>query len=659
MRLTKRRGPRAQAGGLRDQLVEAPDICVLLAPGTTRDLLVHLELDDRAEFFELAGDVPRPRQRDTVLLAVPDLVSLRRVVAAVPRMGTAQRVVVWIGGPAARLPAISPRPEWPPVVSISAARGEESYVLLEFESRARTRHVLLEVARAAADSRTMTATWPVLGTARHRPALWSPDPVTVVADPPQLVGPPDAVPPDVLLLDTSDDVPFPGVDPVLGRRPEVRVEEADLTWEELAGLPAEEGIAALRRRGPLSLGPVDDQMINPVGFDRDPDAGLWETSALPGPGPGAGLTICDEDGRPVARVADGGAVNETDVAALRRAIGVHLDWQGGRSPQAFCRIVAALACAGVPMITGDVPEWARALLSPELVSTMRTRPDLTDRLAREEHSVRQRRAALATHATDPWRRSLADAHGLQSPQRARVSVLLATRRPEMLPFALRQVARQRGVDLELVLATHGFSAAPEVLAAVGGLPVTALDVPRDVAFGEVLNRAAAQATGDHLVKMDDDDWYGPDFVADLLLAQRYSGAQLVGCFPEFTFLEPLWLTARRAAPSEVHGPNVAGGTMLVDRGFFRSCGGFRHTAKYVDAGMIAAVRGSGAGLYCMHGLGYVLRRGTHGHTWDPGLGYFLTDGSCSDQWRGFTPSALMEVAPEDRPRRALDEATAR
>jgi hypothetical protein len=44
-----------------------------------------------------------------------------------------------------------------------------------------------------------------------------------------------------------------------------------------------------------------------------------------------------------------------------------------------------------------------------------------------------------------------------------VSVVLATRRPEMLAFALRQVAQQRGVDLQLVLAPHGFTPDADVL----------------------------------------------------------------------------------------------------------------------------------------------------------------------------------------------------
>ena len=152
--------------------------------------------------------------------------------------------------------------------------------------------------------------------------------------------------------------------------------------------------------------------------------------------------------------------------------------------------------------------------------------------------------------------------------------------------------------------------------------------------------------------MDDDDWYGRDFLADLLLARRYSGADVVGTPPEFTFVEPLWLTVRRQDATEAFRPVVAGGTMLMDRGAFVALGGFRETRKFVDAGLLAAVIDAGGTVYRCHGHGYVLRRGAQGHTWDPGLGYFVGRKLSWHQWRGFRPSPLLEADDDSRPQRA-------
>jgi hypothetical protein len=177
---------------------------------------------------------------------------------------------------------------------------------------------------------------------------------------------------------------------------------------------------------------------------------------------------------------------------------------------------------------------------------------------------------------------------------------------------------------------------------IGDLPHTILGLPADTVFGDVLRAATDAAGGDVVLKMDDDDWYGPDVVTDLLLARRYSRAELVGMPAEMVYLEPIRTTVRRRGPSENYGDVVAGGTMMIDRSLLREIGGFASVPRHVDARLLDAVRATGGGVYRAHGLGYLLRRTSAGHTWDPGLGYFLSRRAVADQWRGFRPSALLE-----------------
>ena len=181
-------------------------------------------------------------------------------------------------------------------------------------------------------------------------------------------------------------------------------------------------------------------------------------------------------------------------------------------------------------------------------------------------------------------------------------------------------------DLELVLAPHGFDVDPAVVRARLGRPARRRPpgARRARCFGEVLAAAAEAASGDVVLKMDDDDWYGPDVVTDLLWARRTSGAELVGMPAEFVYLEQLGITVRRRTAVERTGRVVAGGTMLIDREHLRALGGFRPVTRYVDAQLIAAVRRAGGRVHRTQGLGYVLRRGAGGHTWAADLGYFLT-----------------------------------
>jgi hypothetical protein len=234
-----------------------------------------------------------------------------------------------------------------------------------------------------------------------------------------------------------------------------------------------------------------------------------------------------------------------------------------------------------------------------------------------------------------------------------VSIVLATRRPEQLEHALAQVARQRGVDrLELVLAPHGFTADPvRVGELVGaGVSVQVVPAPAETLFGDVLAAAARAAGGDVVMKMDDDDWYSPDAVADLLLARAYSGAELVGMPAELHYLVPKRMTVKRGHTAEHYARFVAGGTLMVGRELLREVGGFRSVRKYVDAQLLAAVRATGAETYRTHGLGYLLRRNAEGHTWEVDMDYLLDPTRVAASWPGFRPSRLLELdesaAPE-------------
>src|SRR5690606_20895536 len=173
----------------------------------------------------------------------------------------------------------------------------------------------------------------------------------------------------------------------------------------------------------------------------------------------------------------------------------------------------------------DAPAWVPEKLREAITDRawLAHEPDGTPRcladLRREEHSIRLRRLA--------------------APRRAQplVSVVMATKRPDYVASALDQMARQRGVRAEVLLGLHGFGI-DRVREAVEGcpLPVSWVEADAGVPFGEVLNRAAAKAGGDYVTKWDDDDWYGPGHLSDLLMALAYSGADVVGTTGEFFYL---------------------------------------------------------------------------------------------------------------------------
>ncbi len=371
----------------------------------------------------------------------------------------------------------------------------------------------------------------------------------------------------------------------------------------------------------IALGPLDERLLNPMGFKRDVAGPVVDLSDLDwGRGP-----------------------TEALVRGLRGSLGVRADLPQA-TPLLAARVIAGLAMAGVPLSADRVATRVAAHLGEVVTAAITAEVDLADPQAREEHSVVLRRAALTAYSSTAWRTRLGELAGVRVAPQPAVSVVMATRRPDLLDHALGQVARQRGVDrLELVLAPHGFE--PDVAGVRDALPagveVQVLPQPDAAVFGDVLHAAATAASGDVVMKMDDDDWYAPDVVADLLLARGYSGAELVGMPDDVYYLEPTDETVRLGQRTEVYRQFVAGGTLMVDRGLLRSVGGFRTVRRHVDAQLIAAVRAAGGATYRTHGLGYVLRRTDSGHTWQADLDDLRS--RAAESAPGFAPGRLMEL----------------
>lgn len=332
-----------------------------------------------------------------------------------------------------------------------------------------------------------------------------------------------------------------------------------------------------------------------------------------------------------------------DLAELRAWRGLRVRWPYSEGRQETIGLITALAAAGVPLTADAVPPWAERA-DPDLADLLRRWPERTPDgaeapaddvgaersvadLRREEHSVRLRRHAWRSHAAD-----------------APVTVVLASRRAHYVPGALAQIARQRHVDLQVVLALHGFTA-DRVRHAVQEFPhpITVLEADADTVFGDVLAQAAARADTNLIAKWDDDDWYGPEHLADLLMARMYSGADVVGTAAEFFYLAPLDVTVRRTDyTSEVWSDHVAGGTILIGRSTLAEAGGFQPLPKGVDSALLKAVHAGGGRIYRTHGLGYMLRRSEAAeHTWRLPLAHFLR--VATNQWRGFRPSRIMEA----------------
>ena len=530
------------------------------------------------EVYPIGAPLPDRQRWAGVALVVADRGALRRVASTLPHLGRT-RAIACVFTDDDQPAHLAPRPDWPPVTRLSAralASGG-AMTVLQLQEPMPAHAVFRELARLAGTS--------LPGPSRIH--LESPGHRRRFTLPPEIV------------------VPFGRNVPVSDYDPDVAPDPVIVTDPELA------------------RGPLDEGVINPIGFHSEHDQGM-------------------------ATLEGTQSVSARTIAGLRTHQGVRVDWAEA-SPE-LARTVAALAMAGIPLVGDPPPLEARPWLGEALFGVLSGDADLTDPLRREEHSIRLRRAALLTHSGPGWRSRVAEAAGRTVPRFPTCSVVLATRRPHQLDFALKQVGRQRGIDVELVVAAHGFEPdVGQVREQLHGRAVEVVSLPPDTLFGDVLNAGVAASSGDVVVKMDDDDFYGPDFLLDLFLAREYSGADVVGTPAEFVYLEDLNRTVRRTGTprdaSERFANLVAGGTITIRRELLAAVGGFSPVRRFVDQQLFHATQAAGGTIYRSHGLGFMLQRTSDGHTWPVGDEHFLDSDRLRAQWDGFVPTRILE--PDD------------
>ena len=310
------------------------------------------------------------------------------------------------------------------------------------------------------------------------------------------------------------------------------------------------------------------------------------------------------------------------IAELRGATALldHPDVHGGSASHA--RWLLAAVASGIPVVSlAPLPGAVAALLGGAVAQELAATDvaDVAEPDLRERTSVRQRRVVLGAHTADARLRQLATDLHLLAPRPRAVTVVLATNREAFLDQALAQIARQDWPVLEAVIVTNGETPPPSVRALVdehlSHLPTAIRHVDQGWTLGDALNVGVELASGEIVTKFDDDDWYAPEHVTELLDALAYSGADVVGKAAEFVHVADADVTLRRwGQGGERYSPTLAGGTLTFRREVWREIAGFPRVNLGEDRGIVEDVLAAGGTTYRCHPFGYLLHR--HGrHAW--------------------------------------------
>ncbi|MCC9174278.1 glycosyltransferase family protein [Arthrobacter sp. zg-Y179] len=200
-----------------------------------------------------------------------------------------------------------------------------------------------------------------------------------------------------------------------------------------------------------------------------------------------------------------------------------------------------------------------------------------------------------------------------------VSLLVATMRPHQLEHVFRTVGSFEGPTPQLVLCTHGFQADSAQVKAwslrYGLTDVVVLARPGTVSLGECLNACVAAAGGQVLSKMDDDDFYSPNYLRDLVHALQFSRADVVGKHAHYMYVAAQNATLLRFADREHRfTTSVMGPTITARREVFEEMT-FAQLDRGEDTQFLKDVRANGGQIYASDRFNYTQFRGVGNHTW--------------------------------------------
>ena len=349
-------------------------------------------------------------------------------------------------------------------------------------------------------------------------------------------------------------------------------------------------------------------------------------STASSPGAGDVRHLVDPASRFGLYVFDDSSESPERTAAAYRCHDVFLN-AAGPSPTAVPRrVFESLAC-GTPVVSTDSPVL-RDLLG-DCVRLTRSAAGTTSHLEallndEETHAREAHLGYRSVYRRHTWRHRL-DAImatiGLPPPERPRpgVSVVMPVMRPRNVVRAVANFARQSHPDKELLLVLNNAhfdrDRIRETVRSVEHVQV--LEIPGAPTLGACLNEGVRQASGRYVAKMDDDDHYGAEYLSDLVLAARFSGAEITGKATYYAYVESRDVMAIRVVESEhawVSG--VTGATLFVERDVLTHVR-FRNVETSEDLRFASDARAAGCRAYSADRFNYVAvrRRDRASHTW--------------------------------------------
>lgn len=159
-----------------------------------------------------------------------------------------------------------------------------------------------------------------------------------------------------------------------------------------------------------------------------------------------------------------------------------------------------------------------------------------------------------------------------------------------------------------------------------------------ISLGACLNFAVHKATFPYISKFDDDDYYAPEYLTDMLHVFQKTKADVVGKRSVFSYLQNKRLLIVRFPNQENKFTRlIAGGTISFKKSIFNQVN-FADITVGEDVTFLRNCLQKGLKIYSSNKFNYVyIRRNNQQHTWKTSDRYLLKTGKVVAYTNQFVP----------------------
>ncbi len=248
------------------------------------------------------------------------------------------------------------------------------------------------------------------------------------------------------------------------------------------------------------------------------------------------------------------------------------------SPTMFSRRVLEIIACGTPVVSGYA-EGIEKLLGTDIVPMCKTLKEATlnidklqnDVMEREKLVIKGQRVIFDSHTYERRMEKLCKRIGVDFEENEDfVSIITATIREEFVDNFFLNYKNQtfRRKELIIIINENKPLTKEYIEERASALKIdnyTIIELPEETTLGECLNAGLASAKGNLFAKMDDDDYYGENYLVDSVQALKYSKADCVGKETYFTYSEGLDQVFIRSPNRENRYTQFVIGTTLVGK----------------------------------------------------------------------------------------------